>query len=100
MLPYSRVCFSLDWLARKLCEVHGITSVPKQYLLDVSRELVFLVENDLDSFIQEFSLHSSLQQAIDTVYGVREGLNEIKVRKAGGVSKSQSPKHQNQHPPD
>jgi hypothetical protein len=69
MLPSTRVHVSLEWLGCRLCELHRRSLIPKQYLLDVNRELVLLLEADLDSMSTYVSLDSALLQAIDTIYG-------------------------------
>jgi hypothetical protein len=97
MLPSTRVHVSLEWLGCRLCELHRRSLIPKQYLLDVNRELVLLLEADLDSVSTYVSLDSALLQAIDTIYGPIDATGCLA---SGGASKSQSREHQGHLPPD
>jgi hypothetical protein len=99
MLPSARVCVSLEWLSTRLCELHKRSSVSKQYLLDVNRELLLLLEADLDSMSTYVSLDSALLQAIDAIYGPCF-IDEKGYLASEGGSRNQSRARQGHPPPD
>ena len=65
MPVHARVCFSLEWLAARLCEITKRTSVSKEFLMDVYSETVQLLECDLNSQTHRTSLNDALGCAIE-----------------------------------
>ena len=65
MPVHARVCFSLEWLASKLCQLTKRTSVSKQFLMDVYSEAVHIPECDLNSQTHRTSLNTALECAIE-----------------------------------
>ena len=65
MPVHARVCFSLDWLAARLCELTGRTSVSQEFLMEVYTETVQLLECDLNSQTHQTSLNTALACALE-----------------------------------
>lgn len=95
MPVHARVCFSLEWLAAKLCELLDRTSIAKSFLLEIYTETVHLLECDLNSQTHRTSLNDALACAIEMSGYPTPASNSAQPSDA---SKTESPTRQAQRP--
>ena len=97
MPVHARVCFSLDWLAAKLCALMKRTSVSQQFLMDVYSEAVHILECDLNSQRHRTSLNTAIECAVEMC---GYPISEIDNAPQTSASKTESQELQDPHPPD